>query len=88
MNETNIACAKCGAEIPLTEAVTHRLREQMEADFNRWRAESNAALAARERKIAKERAALEKRAGTIDDEVAKRLQDERTKFKADAEHAS
>lgn len=28
MTDTNITCPKCGAEIPLTEAVSHRVREQ------------------------------------------------------------
>jgi len=88
MNDTNIACPKCGAEIPLTEAVSHRLREQLAADFEKQRADLNTALAAREQKLAVEKAALEKRAGAIGDEVAKRLQDERTKLKADAERAA
>src|SRR5690606_38505869 len=34
MNDSTITCPKCGADLPLTEAVSHRVREQLEADFN------------------------------------------------------
>jgi hypothetical protein len=82
-HDTNIACPKCGAEIPLTEAVSHRVREQLEADFNRRLAESNAALAAREQKLATEKAAPEQRAQAVASEVARQLEAERQKI-ADA----
>jgi len=35
MNDSNILCPKCRAEAPLTEALSLRVREQFEADFNR-----------------------------------------------------
>lgn len=35
MSETVITCPQCGAEIPLTQAVTHHLREQLDAEFQR-----------------------------------------------------
>jgi len=38
MNETNIVCPQCNAEFPLGEAVAHRLREQLAADFDKERA--------------------------------------------------
>ncbi len=76
-NTANITCPKCGAEIPLTEAVSHRLREQLTADFERQRADLNAALAERERKLADEKADLERRAKSIQDEVARKLDAER-----------
>ena len=40
MLETNITCPKCGAEIPLGEAVSHRLREQLEGEFEKESAEN------------------------------------------------
>jgi hypothetical protein len=52
-NASNITCPKCGAEIPLTEAVSHRIREELAADFDKQRREQNAALAEREGKLAK-----------------------------------
>ena len=38
MNENNIVCPQCQAEFPLGEAVAHRLREQLAADFEKERA--------------------------------------------------
>ena len=49
-NDARITCPKCGAEIPLTEAVAHRVCEQLAADFEKQRQELTAALAAREQK--------------------------------------
>ncbi len=34
-NTTNITCPKCGAEIPLTEAVSHNVREELAAQFDK-----------------------------------------------------
>ncbi|MBX3733402.1 MAG: DUF2130 domain-containing protein [Verrucomicrobiae bacterium] len=44
MNDTPITCPKCGAEIPLTEAVSRHLREQLQAGFERQRADLQSAL--------------------------------------------
>jgi len=44
MNDTNITCPKCAAEFPLGEAVSHRLCEQIKADFNRERAQLNVSV--------------------------------------------
>ena len=42
MTDATIVCPQCGAEIPLTEAVTHRLREQPAAEqralIKQWKA--------------------------------------------------
>ncbi len=84
MNDNNIACPKCGAEIPLTEAVSHRVREQLEADFNRRLVESNAALAERENKLAAEKATVDQRAQGLQVEVSKRVLAERDKLFAEA----
>ncbi len=84
MTDTNIACPKCGAEIPLTEAVSHRVREQLAADFEKQRGELNAALAAREQKLAAERAAIELRAHAVQSEVSKQLDTERKRLTTEA----
>jgi hypothetical protein len=80
MNDTNIACPKCGAEIPRSEAVSHRVREQLEAGFNRRLAESNAALAPRVPILAGEKAALEPRASAVEAVVARQLEAGRQKL--------
>jgi hypothetical protein len=84
MSDTNITCPKCGAEIPLSEAVSHRVREQLEADFNRRLAESNAALQKREHQLAADRAAVEQRTQAIQAEIARQLEAERKQLTAAA----
>ena len=84
MPDTTITCPKCGAEIPLTEAVSHRVREQLAADFEKQRAELNTALNAREQKLAAERTTLDQRVQAIQAEVARQLDIERNKLTAEA----
>jgi hypothetical protein len=84
MNDTNITCPKCGAEIPLTEAVSHRLRDQFSADFEKQRTELNAALAERERKLTQQKVALEQRAQSVETTVQQRLVAERNQLLAAA----
>lgn len=84
MSETNITCPKCGAEIPLGEAVSHRLREQLEGEFEKERAKLNAALADREKKLASEREVIDARAKSVSEEIAKGLEAARSKLQADA----
>ncbi|MFN0127986.1 MAG: DUF2130 domain-containing protein [Verrucomicrobiales bacterium] len=84
MKDTTITCPKCGADIPFSEAVSHSVREQFEADFERRLAASNAALEAREQKLEKARASLAERAGNLESEVSTRLEQERSKLAAAA----
>lgn len=84
MNDTIITCPKCGADIPLTEAVSHRLREQFEAEFEKRRAELNSALESRERQLAAETTAVEKRARDVQAEVDRQLEAARGKLFTDA----
>jgi hypothetical protein len=80
MNDTSIiACPKCGAEIPLSEAVSHRIREQLASDFEKQRQSLNAALAAREEKLASAQAELDHRRQTLQDEVDHLVTGERAK---------
>lgn len=80
MTETTILCPKCGAEIPLTEAVSHRVREQLEGKFEKQRQELNAALAEREQKLTAGLASLEQRAKSVQDEVARQVESERQRL--------
>lgn len=84
MSDTTITCPKCGAAIPLTEAVSHRIREELTAEFNRKLAGHKAALAAREEKLAAERAALDQRAAAVQAEVARALESERARLRQQA----
>lgn len=84
MSEPNIICPKCGAEIPLGEAVSHRLREQLGREFDKERAKLNAALAEREKKLANEKEAVEAREKSVGEEIARGLEAGRSRLQADA----
>jgi hypothetical protein len=83
-NSTNITCPKCGAEFPLTDAISHRIREQLAADFEQQRKKHHAALADREASLDKIKSDLDKRAKTVNETVATQLEAERRKLLADA----
>jgi hypothetical protein len=82
MSDTLITCPKCGAEHPLTEAITHRIREQMGSDFNRRLAESNAAMQKREQQLATDQAALQLRSQSVQIEVNRQVEAERKRLLA------
>jgi hypothetical protein len=84
MTDTNITCPKCGAEIALSEAVSHQLRERLEADFANQREELNAALAKREEQLKSEREKLSQRQGNLAEEVAKQVEAARRQLLTDA----
>lgn len=84
MNESNITCPKCGAEIALSEAVSHQVRENLEADFVRQREELNAAIARREEHLRIELEKLSRQQAGVAEQVAKQLEAERRKLLADA----
>jgi len=75
MPDPTITCTKCGAEIPLGEAVSHRLRESLEEEFRAERTKLNAALAEREAKV-------EARSKSVADEVARAIEGEKAKLAA------
>jgi hypothetical protein len=83
-NMSNITCPKCGAEIPLTEAVSHRVREELAADFEKQRKEQSEALAKREAALTKTKEDLEAKAASIQSQIDTRLDAERKKLLAQA----
>ncbi len=69
-----IICPHCKAEIPLSDAVTHSLRESFEKTF----AERHVAL---EKEVAQRTQELEKQKRDLEAQVARRIEDERVKLK-------
>ena len=61
-NTTNIVCPKCGANIALTEAIEHNIREQLAAEFDQQRKTQQEALSQREARLETERKLLDERA--------------------------
>src|SRR5213596_2538798 len=84
MNDITITCPKCGAEVPLSEAVSHRIREQLARDFDQKRRENEAALSAREQKLRESQSALEQQQRILDDVVERRLTAQKQQLLADA----
>lgn len=80
-----ITCPHCGGEIHLGEAVTHRLRAQLQAELEGPARE-------REKKLADREAALKRASEAQDEEIRKRLEKERAellqKARADATEAA
>jgi len=79
-----IQCPKCGTEIPLTEAISSKLHEDIRKEYD-------AKSQARECEIAKEREALavrekqlEASRKAVDEAVAKKVAEERAKVEAEA----
>src|SRR6266496_3809834 len=84
MNDITITCPKCGAEVPLSEAVSHRIREQLARDFDQKRRENEAALTVREQKLHESQSALEQQQRVLENEVERRLTAQKQQLLADA----
>src|SRR2546427_1973596 len=85
MNDITITCPKCGAEVPLSEAVSHRIREQLARDFDQKRRENEAALTVREQKLHESQSALEQQQRVLNDEVQRRLTAQKQQLLTDAD---
>ena len=85
MSQTIITCPKCGASMPLDEAVSHRLRDELSSQFEKERSELNAALLKREQQLAAEKAGVDAQAKSIQEELARQVDAEREKLKAGAQ---
>jgi hypothetical protein len=81
MAESTITCPNCKSDIPLGEAVAHRLREELAADFEKERQRLTQAISEREAKIASERKAIEERSRAVADEISRGLDVERAKLR-------
>jgi hypothetical protein len=80
MNSFTIVCPNCKAQIPLSEAVTHQVHEQLEADFKQRQALCQKSLAEREEQLAQQQANIEKARLELDTHVAAKVAAERSKI--------
>lgn len=81
MADSTITCPNCKSDIPLGEAVAHRLREELAADFEKERQRLTQAISEREAKMASERKAIEERSRAVADEISRGLDVERAKLR-------
>ncbi len=76
MVNQNIICPYCHKEIPLTEAITHSIREEIQKEFEKELLSKNEELSRRERLL------MEKEK-SISEEISKRLSNERARLEAE-----
>lgn len=77
MDAQVITCPQCGYEIPLTEAISRRVREELEREFQARMAAQRKELEGREKELLSREASLQEAARRVEEEVTKRLAQER-----------
>jgi hypothetical protein len=68
-----LICPNCGTDIPLEEAVTHQIREELQLEFQAESTKREKALVARETKLATLQAELSKGKETLEQEIEGRV---------------
>ncbi|CAG1020006.1 hypothetical protein DOJK_00008 [Patescibacteria group bacterium] len=81
MSDQTITCPYCGKEIPLTETLSHQIKEGLQREFELKARERELGLAKREKLLAEEMKILEDSKNSVDQQVFQKLQAERTKVK-------
>lgn len=84
MNANTIVCPHCKREIPLTEAVAHQVRRQLQADFDEQRRAQEKVFAEREAQLKETQQQLDVGRKSLTDEVERLLAEEKQKLLADA----
>jgi hypothetical protein len=85
MNPNTITCPNCKTEIPLTDAMAHRVREQLEQEFAARLHKMQETITARENAVAVKAKSLEAAQKSIEQQVADKLAAERKALQADAQ---
>lgn len=84
MDTNTILCPKCKAEIPLTDAMAHHVREQLEREFSLRQQQLQNAIAEREKAVAVQTQKVEQAQKDVAQQVADQLAQERQKLQATA----
>jgi hypothetical protein len=84
MNTNLIVCPKCKAEIPLTDAMAHQVREQLEKEFGARQRQLQEAIDAREKSVAEQAKAVAAAQKNVEQQVAEKLAGERQKVQTEA----
>jgi hypothetical protein len=83
MTEPTIVCPSCKTEIKLTESLAAPLLEATRLEFEQRLTRKDDEIAQRESSLKQQQAALAKAKETIDDQVAEKLKEERTRIVVD-----
>ncbi len=79
-----LTCPKCGTEIPLEEAVTHQIREELGREFQARSAQREKAFADREAKLVTLQTQVDKNRETLDQEIERRTHARADQLRAQA----
>ncbi len=83
MAEPTVVCPQCKTEIKLTESLAAPLLESIRRDYEQRLSQKDADMAKREAALSERAASIEKAKETVDQQVAQKLQQERTKIAAE-----
>lgn len=84
MQDQTITCPYCGKEIPLTETLSHQIKEGLQKEFELKSREKESELSRREKLLAEEIKKVEDAKKIIDQQVSQKLQAEKEKVKQEA----
>lgn len=73
MTEQSISCPKCGTNIPLTEALSQQITEQLRGEFEQVEQKRSLAFAEQQKKFEIEKRKLEEEKASVDELVAKEI---------------
>src|ERR1044071_2264631 len=83
MAEPTIVCPQCKTEVKLTESLAAPLLASIRRDYEQRLTQKDTEIARREKTIHEREAVLQKQKEALDEQIAARLQQERTKIAAD-----
>ena len=86
MTEPTVFCPQCRSEIKLTESLAAPLLESVRQDYERRMMQKDADIAKREHTLTERAQSLEKTKQTLDQQIAQKLQQERTRIAAEEAH--
>jgi len=80
MPDQTIKCPKCGAKIPLSEALTNQIEDSIRAQYEVEAAKKSQEFEKEKQALKKQRKELEKQKQAIEEQVAEQVKDERKKI--------
>jgi hypothetical protein len=80
---TVISCPHCGREIALDQALSHKIRQQLQKEIDAESAKRKAELKQVELRLQQEKSLIEKQRKDLEEETAKRIETERAKLRND-----
>jgi hypothetical protein len=80
---TVISCPHCGKEIALDQALSHRIRQQLQREIDAESAKRKAELQQVEMRLQQEKMRIDKQRKDLEEETAKRIETERAKLQGE-----